>query len=126
MTTIIESLEEKRKGLSRAKKASDKGWAGLECPNYVKLPTVLCKKCGCTISEGRPLRTYVELRLVFDDNSAHVTPCCKKCSTGLTLAELEAMYCADLVALSDDEEKQNVLMHWGLLSSRKIVGYERV
>ena len=122
----LNSLSAKAKGLARAKLQASSGWANFSAPNYVRPPTILCKKCGCTVYEGRPLASYTELRLVFDDNSAHITQLCRKCAVGLTLKELEAIYCADLVALSEDEEAQGLLMCWELLADRQVVGYERL
>lgn len=126
MGTIALSLEEKVKGLARVEKQASSGWSGLVAPNYVRSPIILCKKCGCTVSDGRMLASFSELRLIFNDNSAHITPCCKKCAIGLSLKELEAIYCADLLALSQEEESCGRLMHWQLLSDRQITGYERV
>lgn len=125
-TQLIKSLDAKAKGLARVQQKASSGWAGLSAPDYVRPPAILCKKCGCTVSEGKQLATFIELRLTFNDNSAHVTPLCRKCSIGLSLSELEAIYCADLIALSRDEEMNGLLMRWELLSDRQVTGYERL
>ena len=126
MGSLAHSLEAKVKGLDRVKRQASTGWAGLTAPNYVRTPIIHCKKCGCTITDGKTLASFSELKLTFNDNSAHVTTSCKKCVVGLSLAELEAIYCADLLALSQEEEACGRLMHWQLLSDRKITGYERL
>ncbi|MEE9302864.1 MAG: hypothetical protein V3U84_03670 [Thiotrichaceae bacterium] len=71
---------------------------------------VYCKGCGDKIkglnSRGQlfPYGNYTEITLEFDNNSAHVTPMCKKCVSGKTKEDLEALYIADLEQFDREED----------------------
>ena len=42
---------------------------------------------------------YAEVRIVFDDGSAHETPMCRRCADTLTIEQVDDSYLADLEAL---------------------------
>ena len=121
-------LQAKERGLKRATDAARQKWHGLVNPRFTEddRTTARCKMCGQLIMfKGEATSRYSEILIVFNDNSAHVTSLCVNCSSGLTVRPLEAIYCADILDLSDDEEKAGVLMDWTLLADRKPVGFER-
>ena len=127
------SLTAKRDALIRAKAVADAGWAGLAAPAYMswvdKHPNkAVCKCCGARImQDGQRLPQYAEIMLSFDDRSAHVTNLCRACrASGLTMDKLDAMYCADLVVLAEEEDMQDILMRWELMDRRKVTGFREV
>lgn len=121
-------LRAKERGLKRAADAACQKWHGLVSPKFTEADkrTARCKKCGQLVMfRGDPTSVYSEILIMFDDGSAHLTPLCRGCSSGLTIRDLEAIYCADIVDLSDDEDRAGVLMDWTLLADRRPVGFER-
>lgn len=92
------------------------------------LPELIrCKGCSAVIQQNNHnTGAYRELKLLFDDKSAHVTHLCSTClDKGLDLPALEKLYCADLLELSDEEEAAGILMDWRMLAYRRPVGFVR-
>lgn len=121
-------LKAKERGLKRAEAVAKQKWCGLVSPFFTDddKTTARCKKCGQLVMfKGNATHLYSEILIIFNDNSAHLTSLCEGCSSGLTVRDLEAIYCADILDLSDDEERAGVLMDWTLLADRKPVGFER-
>lgn len=83
-----------------------------------------CKLCGTPIQhEYCNTPDYVELRLLFNDHSAHITPLCRACAAkGLDLQTLERLYCSDLLDLAD-EEGEEIIMAWQAFAYRKPIGF---
>ena len=126
----ITSLNAKRDGIVRAQKMAEAGWGGLSSPGYItwqgKRPDkVVCKCCSTPVmQDGQRLPTYREVQITFSDKSAHVTQVCANCAlTGFNLRTLEAVYCADLLALATEEDMQDTLMRWELMAYRQINGF---
>lgn len=121
-------LQAKERGLRRAAEVACQKWYGLTSPHFTEddKTTARCKRCGQLVMfKGEATARYSEILIVFDDKSAHLTSLCVDCSSGLAVRDLEAIYCADILDLSDDEESAGVLMDWTLLADRKPVGFER-
>ena len=69
------------------------------------------------------LPLYREIRILFDDGSAHVSNVCRCCAVDkkLTVEELEKMYCEDMLVWASEEGADRVKWDW--LASRKPVSY---
>lgn len=117
-----EAIKGKHRALMRASRVAAKKWEGLSAPKYTHNGAVLCKRCGVPLDNTN----YAELRLAFSDRSAHVTAVCKKCTSGWSLPALEVLYCADLVALADEEDRLGVLQFWDMMADRQVTGYELI
>lgn len=125
--------DEERTSLAAKKAALDRagqGCTAIRCPQFItwvgKHPeNVYCKSCGAVlIAEGQRQRAYSEIKLFFDDGSAHVTALCRNCvSVGFTIDTLEALYCADLVALATEEDLHGILQRWEMMATRKPIGF---
>ena len=80
--------------------------------NNGAITAVYCKGCGEKIKglndrwQLFPYGNYTEMTIEFDNNSAHVTPMCKKCVSGKTEEDLEAIYVADLEEFDREEDIQ--------------------
>ena len=74
------------------------------------ITAVYCKGCGDKIKgvndRGQLFEygNYTEMTLEFDNNSAHVTPMCKKCVNSRTKEDMEAIYVADLEEFDREED----------------------
>lgn len=126
--SVLRILRAKERGLKRASAIANQKWCGLASPAFTEddKSTARCKKCGqLVIFKGNAMECYSEILIIFDDNSAHITSLCGGCSSGLSVVDLEAIYCADILDLSNDEDRSGVLMDWTLLADRKPVGFER-
>jgi hypothetical protein len=114
----------------------------MRTPGYVRMEgkrivQVMCKRCGTIIKQAdrrgelQPAPDYAELRILFRPQvrggapTRHVTPICAECrGRGLTLAELEAIYCADLAQWAFEADQQGHQLRWELLAKREISGWE--
>lgn len=130
--SVAAELQAKARAFVRIGKVVDKRWKGLTSSKYVTrtdegaIDEVLCKRCGNVLRKGgAETRAYSEVQLDFSDGSRHITPLCTKCSSGLKHSDLEAIYCADMLELSNEEEMAKVLLKWSLMSDRKIVGHRK-
>ena len=135
----------KEEVLQRIEKAQSRA----KHPSYVKrgsmgIEEVSCKCCGGAVRRLAPddrfherreingrtvlverlalmtLAAYTEVRIVFDDNSAHVTVLCEHCAKKLTVADLEDLYGLDLAEML----KESGSLPWDLFSDRKPVSFE--
>ena len=66
-----------------------------------KIDQILCKRCRAIIrrvvdGKMKTLANYTEVKLFFDDGSAHITNLCITCARNIEKTELEDLYCADI------------------------------
>lgn len=115
----IVAMRAKQRAMLRVTRAANSHWAGLTTPAYIRKGNMLCKRCGSSLT----VAGYAELRIVFCDDSAHITPVCKNCTTNCSAALLEAIYCADLLALADEEERVGVTQFWDMMADRQVRSY---
>jgi hypothetical protein len=66
---------------------------------------------------------YVEVELIMDDGSTHVTPMCKPCAEGLDSDKAEAVYAVDIDRLAKQEPTLVENTQW---ARRKPIGHRRV
>lgn len=116
-----EAIKGKHRALMRVSRAANKRWNGLSMAQYMHNGAPSCKRCGAKLDS----RNYAELRLSFSDGSFHITPVCSKCTSGWSLPDLEALYCADMFALADEEDRLGVLQFWNMMADREVTGYEQ-
>lgn len=103
---------------------------------------VLCKRCGDVIREVRPvaepfedgtvpvalvtLSHYAEVKIAFDDGSAHITAACLTCARkGWTEDDLEALYSADLEQWIIEEQGPELVNRWAERKPLKVVAISR-
>lgn len=64
--------------------------------------------------------TYVELAILFDDNSRHVTHGCRSClKRSLSTDDLEALYIGDMQQQMTEEDIGRGELNWSLWMDRK-------
>lgn len=117
-----EAIKGKHRALMRVARAANRQWNGLVAPQYMHEGSVSCKRCGALLNAGN----RAEMRLTFSDGSAHVTPMCRDCTSGWSLPDLEALYCADMFVLADEEDRLGVLQFWNMMADRQVTGYEQI
>jgi hypothetical protein len=106
--------------------------------NPASIVSVHCKSCGAVLvgpmpDEDEPTRTiftatplYAEIEITFDDGSKHVTHLCKVCRNGLTVADLEDLYAADLAEFEEDEKHGDHPAPWGALGGKTPVSFRKL
>lgn len=121
-------------------------------PDGKYIEAVMCKLCGATIaslrdvddlpaqvvktSEGRKnvVRVmlayndqYVNMKIAFDDGSAHVTQICKKCGEREDILDLlDDIYNLDLAQFEMDEKRGLGKVSWGLMDKRRPVAIPEI
>lgn len=74
----------------------------------------------------RTLPSHRQVRLIFDDGSAHETECCTSCLAKMTLEDAEAMYAGDLAQFLDDELCSGDEIPWHALADRCVTRFETI
>jgi len=109
---------------------------------------VLCKLCGGTIKHLIPdelpvevlrvkdrtmvyhrmilaeLPNYVEVKIDFDDGSAHITHICKACFKSLQDDDLETLYVGDMQQQMAEEDAGYSEALWHFWDKRKPIGFK--
>jgi uncharacterized protein YceK len=100
--------------------------------NYIREDSVLCKGCSTPLSTKRESGkqgfsgNYAEITLIFDDNSAHETCVCEKCSYNMTVEKAEIVYAIDMQQWLDEDVDDLVSDdYWAYLANRIITEVKR-
>lgn len=67
---------------------------------------------------------FAQIRLIFDDNSAHITHMCSACVAELNEEKLELIYASDMKIWMQEEDQGKGAAPWEVLATRKPVRFE--
>lgn len=101
--------------------------------DYCHQETIYCKLCSDPVRSmkeinGRPqmaeLGNYKEITLLFDDNSAHETCICRKCSYTMDIEKASFLYRCDLKQWEREGMSSISKGYWKSLEARKVTSYK--
>ena len=102
--------------------------------DYCQQDAIYCKLCSTPVKimkeiNGRPQMSecgnYKEITLEFDDNSAHETCICTKCSGTMDIDKAIFLYQCDLKQWEKEDFKNQISKgYWKSLEARQVKSYK--